>query len=104
MGQRTARCCEANRRCPDVLSPVVQRGVQGRYCDNQAPLLDPSAASRKRFRGAGRTEGTMGDKSPKAKQRDQKQKDAARTEGAAQAKSKQDSYRQTPSIPGKGKK
>ena len=46
----------------------------------------------------------MGDKSPKAKQRDQKQKDAARTEGAVRAKSKQDSYRQTPSIPGKGKK
>ena len=46
----------------------------------------------------------MGDKSPKAKQRDQKQKDAARAEGAAKAKSKQDSYRQTPSIPGKGKR
>jgi hypothetical protein len=46
----------------------------------------------------------MGDKSPKSKQRDQKQKNAARTAGAAQAKSKQDSYRQTPSIPGKGKK
>jgi hypothetical protein len=46
----------------------------------------------------------MGDKSPKAKQRGQKQKDAARVEGAAQAKSKQDSYRQTPSIPGKGKR
>jgi hypothetical protein len=46
----------------------------------------------------------MGDKSPKSKQRDQKQKDAARAEGAAHAKSKQDSYRQTPSIPGKGKK
>jgi hypothetical protein len=46
----------------------------------------------------------MGDKSPKAKQRDQKQKDAARAEGAALAKSKQDSYRQTSSIPGKGKR
>jgi len=46
----------------------------------------------------------MGDKSPKAKQRDRKQKDAARAEGAAQVKSKQDSYRQTPSIPGKGKR
>jgi len=44
----------------------------------------------------------MGDKSPKAKQRGQKQKDAARADGAAQAKSKQDSYRQTPPIPGKG--
>jgi len=44
----------------------------------------------------------MGNKSPKAKQRGQKQKDAARADGAAQAKSKQDSYRQTPPIPGKG--
>lgn len=46
----------------------------------------------------------MGDKSPKSKQRGQKQKDAARAEGAAQAKSKQNSYRQTSPIPGKGKK
>ena len=46
----------------------------------------------------------MGDKSPKAKQRDQKQKNAARAEGAAQAKSKQDSYRRTAAMPGKGKK
>jgi hypothetical protein len=45
----------------------------------------------------------MGDKSRKSKQRDQKQKDAARAEVAAQAKSKQDTYRQTPSIPGKSK-
>jgi len=46
----------------------------------------------------------MGDKSPKSKQRDQKQKDAARAEDAAHAKSKQESYRQAPSIPGKGKR
>ena len=46
----------------------------------------------------------MGDKSPKSKQRDQKQKEAARADGAAQARSKQDSYRQTASIPGKSKK
>ena len=46
----------------------------------------------------------MGDKSPKAKQRDQKQKNAARAENAAQAKSKQESFHQTPSIPGKGKR
>jgi len=82
----------------------VKRSIQGRYCENIDASLTPSAASRKRFHGVGRTEGTMGDKSPKAKQRDQKQKDAARAEGAAQAKSKQDSYRQTPSIPGKGKR
>lgn len=46
----------------------------------------------------------MGDKSPQAKQRDQKQKDAAKVEGTAQAKSKQASYSQAPPIPGKGKK
>lgn len=46
----------------------------------------------------------MGDKSPKAKQRDQKQKDTARVQGAAQAKSKQASYSQTSPLPGKGRK
>jgi hypothetical protein len=46
----------------------------------------------------------MGDKSPKSKQRDQKQKDAARAEGAAQAKSKQERFSQTPPLQGKGKK
>jgi hypothetical protein len=46
----------------------------------------------------------MGDKSPKSKQRGQKQKDAARAEGAEQAKSKQDSYSKPSPIPGKGKK
>jgi hypothetical protein len=34
----------------------------------------------------------MGDKSPKSKQRGQKQKNFARAENAAQAKSKQDSH------------
>jgi hypothetical protein len=33
---------------------------------------------------------TMGDKSPKSKQRDQKQKDAAKQTNAANAKTKQD--------------
>jgi hypothetical protein len=47
----------------------------------------------------------MGDRSPKSKQRDKKQKDAARVADAAHAKSKQDSYSQTPStLLGKGKK
>ena len=46
----------------------------------------------------------MGDKSPKSKQRGQKQKEAAKSEGAVQARTKQDSYRQAPAIPGKGKK
>lgn len=46
----------------------------------------------------------MGDKSPKSKQRDQKQKDFAKTESAAQAKSKQDSQNRAPQILAKGKK
>jgi hypothetical protein len=47
-----------------------------------------------------RTEGPVGDKSPKSKTRDQKQKTAAKTESAARAKSKQDSYSQ-PKPPGR---
>ena len=46
----------------------------------------------------------MGDKSPKSKQRGQKQKDAARVAGVVEAKSKQDGYSKTPPIPGKGKR
>ena len=38
-----------------------------------------------------RTEATMGDKSPKNKQRDQKQKDAVKQQRAADAKTKQTS-------------
>jgi hypothetical protein len=45
----------------------------------------------------------MGDKSLKAKQRDQKQKDAAKTESTAAAKSKQDSYRRSQPPVAKGK-
>lgn len=41
----------------------------------------------------------MGDKSLKSKQRDQKQKDAAKTGSVVAAKSKQDSYRRSqPSV------
>ena len=43
----------------------------------------------------------MGDKSPKAKQRDQKQKDAAKAGGAVQAKAKQDRATQPPVAKGK---
>jgi hypothetical protein len=46
----------------------------------------------------------MGDKSPKSKQRDQKQKNAAKAEGAAQAKSKQDNQSHVPQTTAKGKK
>ena len=46
----------------------------------------------------------MGDRSPKSKERDEKQKNAAKAESAAQARSKQDSQNRTPQIPGKAKK
>jgi hypothetical protein len=46
----------------------------------------------------------MGDKSPKSKQRDQKHKDAARAQGAAQARAKQDSHAQPSTLLGKGRK
>jgi len=46
----------------------------------------------------------MGDKSPKSKQRGQKQKGLAKAEGAAEAKSKQDKQSQAPQAPAKGKK
>jgi hypothetical protein len=46
----------------------------------------------------------MGDKSLKAKQRGQKQKDAAKAGSAAEAKSKQDSYRRPQPPVAKGKK
>jgi len=49
-------------------------------------------------------EAPVGDKSPKSKERDQKQKNAARAESAAQERSKQDSHGQTKWNPGTGKK
>jgi hypothetical protein len=47
---------------------------------------------------------TMGDKSPKSKQRGQKQKDAAKAESAAKVKSRQDSQSQAREPTAKGKK
>ncbi len=53
-------------------------------------------------------EATVGDKSPKSKERGQKQKFAATTKGATAAKSKQNAYgqaaRNAPKIVPKGKK
>jgi len=46
----------------------------------------------------------MGDKSPKSKQRDQKQKSAAAADDAAKAKSKQSGFSHAPTLPGKGRK
>jgi hypothetical protein len=45
----------------------------------------------------------MGDKSPKSKQRGQKQRDVAKARGAAEAKSKQDSQSRVPLPTSKGK-
>jgi hypothetical protein len=49
-------------------------------------------------------EALVGDKSPKSRERDQKQKNAAKAENAAQARSKQDSQSRATQIPGKAKK
>ena len=46
----------------------------------------------------------MGDKSPKSKERGQKQKTAAREQSAGQVKSKQDSYNQGKQTPARGRK
>jgi hypothetical protein len=43
----------------------------------------------------------MGDKSPKSKQRGQKQKDIAKAAGAAEAQAKQDSQNRAPQTPAK---
>lgn len=46
----------------------------------------------------------MGDRSPKSKERGQKQKDVAKATGAAKAAFKQASQSQAPTIPTKGKR
>jgi hypothetical protein len=69
------------------------------------PEIVVSSSSRRRSpkRGAYFLGGStiMGDKSPKSKQRDQKQKTAARAEDAAQARSKQDSHSHVKPTPAK---
>jgi uncharacterized protein YheU (UPF0270 family) len=54
--------------------------------------------------GAIGTEDDMGDRSPKSKQRDQKQKDVAKASDAAAAKSKQDAQSRAPLPNLKGRK
>ncbi len=49
-------------------------------------------------------EGTVGDKSPKSKQRDQKQKSVERQKSDANAKAKQVGYSHAPQPTFKGKK
>jgi len=46
----------------------------------------------------------MGDKSPKSRQRGQKQKDLAKAKGAVEAKTKRDNQSWAPQITAKGKK
>jgi hypothetical protein len=46
----------------------------------------------------------MGDKSPKSKEKGQKQKSVAKNEGALAAKSKQDKYAHVQAPVGKGKR
>ncbi len=46
----------------------------------------------------------MGDKSPKSKRRDQKQKDAVKSQDASTARAKQASHSHNPQLDPKGKK
>ena len=46
----------------------------------------------------------MGDKSPRSKQRDQKQRDTAKAQGVADARSKQERQSHAPLLGAKGKK
>jgi hypothetical protein len=46
----------------------------------------------------------MGDKSPKSKQRNQKQKNTAQTDDRAKARSKQQGFSNAPALGAKGKK
>jgi hypothetical protein len=46
----------------------------------------------------------MGDKNPKAKQRNQQQKSSAKTDSQAKAQSKQQGYSNAPPLGAKGKK
>ena len=65
----------------------------------QYPAFPPTA----RVQSCGRRV-HVGDRSPKSKERDQKQKNAAKAESAAQARSKQDHQSRATQVPGKAKK
>ena len=49
-------------------------------------------------------EALVGDKSPKSKERGQKQKNVAKAQGTAEAKSKQDTYSHPKQAPGKNRR
>jgi hypothetical protein len=75
-----------------VICASTSLALQWRNCDRVADGLND------------RMEALVGDKSPKSKERDQKQKDAAKAASAAQTRSKQDSQSRATQIPGKAKK
>ena len=77
---------------PDAASDTINIVPKG------APAIVQSMA------GAIETEANMGDRSPKSKQRDQKQKDVAKAGDAAAAKSKQDAQSRAPLSNLKGRK
>lgn len=66
--------------------------------------VSPQPPNPLRSEGATPIVPAMGDKSPKAKQRDQKQKDSAKATNAGQAKAKQESYSHPVSPALKGKR
>jgi len=66
--------------------------------ESQTTNIVPKGVARivRPMAGAIETEANMGDRSPKSKQRDQKQKDVAKANDAATAKSKQDAQSRAP--------
>ena len=65
---------------------VVSLAIRWSRCDARADGI------------AHRTEATLGDKSPKSKERDKKQKAAATSRGDAAAKSRQDANSRAPKV------
>ncbi len=78
--------------------------TDGRHLALSFDALTAIVAQMARRHRSERNGGIDGDKSPKSKQRGQKQKDVARASGAADAKAKQDSQNRAPASAGKGRK
>jgi hypothetical protein len=96
---------EATRRT-NILAAIVGEGLRKMPAVGLPFAVMPVMLAK--MASAIQMEATVGDKSPKAKERGQKQKSAAGAKGAASAKSKQDSQNRAPKIApassGKGKK
>ena len=84
------------RVAPDVLRRVAEEFVTRDGTDYGAAVLKAAPGIVRLMAEAIETEANMGDRSPKSKHRDQKQKDTAKASDAAAAKSKQDAQSRAP--------